>query len=74
MRLVGAALSIASALAIVGYLSYLFWVEIILNPEAALVPKIAIPVGTAGLAILILSVVRERLQVRNKEGLDEVEP
>jgi hypothetical protein len=73
-RIMGAALATASALAILGYVSYLFWTEVILDPDAALVLKVAIPGGAAGLAILMSSVVRERLQVRAKEGLDEVKP
>lgn len=74
MRIVGAVLSIGSALAIIVYLSYLFWTEVIMDPEAALVLKIAIPLGVAGLVILMTSVLKERLRNRGTEGLNEVKP
>lgn len=74
MRLAGAAFAIAGALAILGYLGYLLWTEVVLDSEAALVLKIAIPAGAAGLVFLTASVVKERLRVRGREGLDEVEP
>jgi hypothetical protein len=74
MRIAGAALVIASGLEIVGYLSYLFWTEVILDSDAALVLKIAVPGGAIGLAILMISVIKERLAARRREGLEEVEP
>ena len=74
MRLVGAILAVLSGLAILGYLSYLFWTEVVLDPEASLVLKVAIPAGAAGLLLLFTSVLRDRLEAREREQLDEVEP
>jgi hypothetical protein len=74
MRLVGAILLISSGLAVAGYLSYLFWTGVILDPEVSLVLKIAVPAGAAGLLLLLISVVRERFNAPEREELERVKP
>ncbi|MDA1188966.1 MAG: hypothetical protein O2854_04730 [Chloroflexi bacterium] len=70
----GMALLIVSALALVGYLSYVFWIGVILAPDVPLIIKVAIPAGAAGLFVLLVSVTKDRLRMRKHENLDEVRP
>ena len=69
MRFVGAALRVASTLAIAGYVSY----EFAVSQEVSMVLKTAVPVGALGALLLLLSVLRDQLKARCGEGLDEVE-
>ncbi len=70
MWALGAFLGIAGGLVLLGCVSYVF----ILSREVNLVVKIASLGGGLGLVMLGLSVLRERLSVRCREGLDEVKP
>lgn len=70
----GMALLTVSALALVGYLSYVFWTGVILAPDVPLAIKVAIPAGAAGLFVLLVSVTKDRLRMRKHENLDEIRP
>ena len=72
MTKTGAILLLVGGGGVVAYVFYLVFQGLYTSPDVHLVFKIGLPVALVGVALLLASVVRDRLKAKGEERFEEV--
>jgi hypothetical protein len=73
MRILGYALAILGAAALVLYGGYYFVVDFVLDPDVSVIVRVAVTGIVVGGALVVGSLIRERIRDQKQESFREVE-